>query len=151
MESQVYAFRPGEARRKLARWQFGLYSSGRCGAGVTHSIPGMAWRHNIKRAYEGQLTKEVTDIVFSGLVDFYVRHRIECLDNAALWSDSSEQCNGITRDQATNTLCFTFGILEMKGAFTTYYSVKENSSTLLNAKFFQIIIGEIRSYDETLA
>ncbi|MCA9200190.1 MAG: hypothetical protein KDA87_21775, partial [Planctomycetales bacterium] len=64
-----------------------------------------------------------------------------------LWSDTSEKANGITRDIATNTLCYTMGIYDIDGQPIEYYSMRENSLALLGSKLFNTVADLIAEYE----
>ncbi len=57
----------------------------------------------------------------------------DCIAHDDLWSDSSEPANGITRDQATNTLCITVTV-EERGQPICHYSLKETSKAWIASK-----------------
>jgi hypothetical protein len=106
----------------------------------------MHWRHAVTKNHEGALSPESTEQVFSGITTFLELHPSECLDSQALWSDSSERGNGVTRDTLTGTLCLTVGITTAAGVFTTYYAVRETCRALHEAEFFRLITAELRTH-----
>ena len=146
MKWHLSVFRPGEAARNYPRIQFGLNQDGRCGAMITHHIPGIAWRHAITKNYESRWTEQESKEILIQVREFSKLYHQECLhDN--LYSDSTEKANSITRDKLTNTLCLSVG-LYVDEVNELYFSVKESSFPLHESSFYQRITAEITSYDE---
>ncbi|MPN45528.1 hypothetical protein SDC9_193095 [bioreactor metagenome] len=67
-----------------------------------------------------------------------------------MWADASEKANSVTRDQKTNTLCITVYIYE-RGVPMLDFGLPENSSVLLNSRFYQIICSAIEPLLITVA
>src|SRR5690348_6688470 len=127
MSRHLYVFRPGEEARLLARCQFGASMGGRCGAYLTYPIKGYPWRRNPRKSVAGQLNPKDTELLFAEPGRILAEYPAQCLPNAALWSDSSEKANGITRDRATNTLCWTIGVTATYAEPEVYFAIREDS------------------------
>jgi hypothetical protein len=143
---QLVIFRPGETARRLPRWQFGLFRSGRCGATLTYPIPDFPWRHNVQESFEATVDSFTVSRVFEEVEAMPSLFRTECLEHDNLWSDMSEKANGITRDKATNTLCFTFMIPSAPGLFRCNYAMREDSPALLESITYRLVSGLIAPY-----
>ena len=118
----------------LARCQFGIDASGRCGATLTYPIKGYPWRNNIMKSFEFSLSDEQSVALFAEVRRLKAQHPQDCLTDDQLWSDLSEKgANGITRDRSTGTLCHTIGIIGDGGQFEEYFSMHEDSEALLNS------------------
>ena len=142
----LHYFRPGEEFRRLARCQFGLSPDGKCGAVITYPIAGYPWRRNPMKSFNFQVDQQLATELFCEIQTIRERYPSECLiDN--LWSDTSEKANGITRDVATNTLCYTVGIYDADGNSREYYSLRENSSALLTSRLYDTVSGLIADYE----
>ncbi len=134
----------------LARCQFGIDVTGRCGASLTYPTKGYPWRNNIVKHFEFHLSKEETAHLFREVRRLKAEHPSECLANDQLWSDSSEKANGITRD-STGTLCHTIGISEDGGHWEEHFAMREDSDALLQSSLYQAIarlIGPHERLDE---
>lgn len=145
-KQHFFFFRPGEAARSLPRWQFGLDRTGRCGATLTYPIEGMPWRHCRTRSMEATLDAFTTSAIFAEVASMPDTAPSECLPSDVLWSDSTEKCNGITRDRASGTLCLTLGISDEHGKFQTYFSMREDSPALLSSVFYRVVTGLLAPY-----
>ncbi|MEI8288758.1 MAG: hypothetical protein WCH99_04750 [Verrucomicrobiota bacterium] len=145
-KQHLYFFRPGEAARSLPRWQFSLDETGRCGAMLTYPIVGMPWRHCRTRSMEATLDAFTTATIFAEVASMPATAPDQCLPTEVLWSDSTEKCNGITRDRATDTLCLTLGISDEHGAFQTYFSMREDSPVLLGSVVHRVVTGLLAPY-----
>jgi len=132
----------------LARCQFGI-KDGRCGATLTYPIKGYPWRHNIVKSYEFHLDPADIDLLFEEVPRIRKEHPDQCLSNDQLWNDASEKANGITRDRATGTLCYTLYIVAENGLPAEQFALRENSPALLSSRLFQVISGLIAPYEET--
>lgn len=64
-----------------------------------------------------------------------------------LWSDSTEKANGITRDRATNTLCYTIGIMVEYEEPEEYYAMREDSPALLGSQLFTVVSKLIEPHE----
>ena len=140
-------FRPGEEARMLARLQFGCGESGGCGAFLTYPIRGMPWRQNIMRTFEFEVGRETTKLLLSEVARIRVEHPRECLEEADLWSDTSEKANGITRDRKSATLCYSLLIWRDDGGFDDQYSIREDSHALLESDLFRIISNLVAPHE----
>lgn len=133
---QVFLFRPGEERRRLARMQFGLHRDGNCSALFTYPIPGFPWRHNAIQTGAWQIEPDLARAIFLEIEDLPLSHPDICLADDHLYSDHAEKANAITRDRDTHALCYAIGIIQSRGEFRLRYSVRETEeafqcSTLL--------------------
>ncbi len=144
---QLVIFHPGEAARNLARWQFGLFEDGRCGAGFTYPIPGVHWRHAIQRlsTVNEKLDHSLTKDLFENAFLLPSQFPKECFKHEELWADHSEPGNAITRDKYNNSLCLTFNILE-RGQVLCHYSLAENSTVWLTSKLHEVISELLKPY-----
>ena len=102
----------------------------------------MTWRQTRKKGVEltvgpAQLV-EMLQSVQSTLAEF----PNECLFEDQLWSDSSEKANGVTRDRLTDSLCVTVTLWD-QGVRVCHYSLPEESSILLGARFYQVITSAL--------
>lgn len=143
----LYVFRPGEASRDLPRWQFGLKEDGHCGALVTHPIRGMPWRHTRHSQTEAHLEPTTAAALFEEVLGLPDRFPAECLVHGQLWADMTERGNSITRDNQSNVLCITIGVLE-RGEWLCHYSMKETSPALLDSRFFRFVNGLVEDHLE---
>jgi len=147
MSRQLLYFRPGEEARMLARCQFGA-KDGRCGATLTYPIKGYPWRNNVVKNYDFNLDRPTIDLLFAEVLRIRKEHPDECLAREQLWSDAGEKANGITRDRATGTLCCTISILDDLTHPLEQYSMREDSTALLNSALFQTISKLIEPYEK---
>ena len=131
----------------LARCQFGLSEDGKCGATFTYPIKGYPWRRNIEKSYNFSIDEETIKLLFSEIHRLKREFPEECLSNDKLWSDSSEKANDITRDRATNTLCYTISIMVERKEPEEYYAIRENSEALLSSKLCEIITSLIQPHE----
>jgi hypothetical protein len=144
----LYYFRPGEESRMLARCQFGVNPEGRCGATFTYPIKGYPWRRNVIRSYAFDITPETRELLFDEVHRILVEFPAECLAEDALYSDTAERANGITRDRLTHTLCYTVGIFLKGGKPEDNYSIRESSPALLNSQLYKIVSALIAPYEK---
>jgi hypothetical protein len=131
-------FHPGEAKRDLPRWQFGLDENGRCGAGITFPIPGCGWRHARSRYVEFHLDEPTVKALFEYALGLPTQFPNDCLPHEALWADASEKAGSITRDRQTNTLCVTVFVDE-RGRHLCYCVLRENSPAILTSQLYEVI------------
>jgi hypothetical protein len=143
---QIVILKPGESARRLPRWQFGLFRSGRCGATLTYPIPGFPWRHNPQESFEATVDSFTVSRVFEEVETMPSIFPADCLQHDDLWADMSEKANNITRDRATNTLCLTFMIPSGPGVFRCYYAMKDDSSALLRSMTYHLVSGLLAPY-----
>jgi hypothetical protein len=99
------------------------------------------------KSYSFSIDQETKELLFSEIRRLKREHPEECLSSDMLWSDTSEKANGITRDRATNTLCYTFGIMVEHGDPEEYYAMKENSEALLSSQLFKTISKLIHPHE----
>ncbi len=130
----------------LARCQFGLSPDGTCGAIITYPIKGYPWRRNPMKKLTFSIDRELASELFLEISKIREGFPCECLTED-LWSDTSEKANGITRDIATNTLCYTMGIYDIDGKLIEYYSLRENSLALLGSKLYNTVADLIADYE----
>ena len=95
---------------------------------------------------EATLDASTTAAIFTEVASIPTTAPGECLSNDVLWSDSTEKCNGITRDRATGTLCLTLGISDEHGTFQTYFSMREDSPVLLGSVVHRVVTGLLAPY-----
>jgi len=148
MNRHLFYFRPGEEARMLARCQFSVGEDGRCGAILTYPIKGMPWRRNVVRSYEFCLPEETKALLFADVHRIRTEFPAECLSNEQLWSDSSEKANGITRDRATGTLCYSIAIYVEGGKPEESYALRENSKALLESVLYRTISALTTPYEK---
>jgi hypothetical protein len=149
MAKHLYVFRPGEEARMLARCQFSVHEDGRCGATLTYPIKGHPWRRNVMRSYAfPPLGKETRDLLFAEVHRMRREHPEQCLASKQLWSDTSERANGITRDKATGTLCWTLGILVEGGPPAEYFAMREDSEVLVASALYTTICRLIEPFEK---
>jgi len=147
MARHLYYFRPGEEARMLARCQFGLNEGAGCGATFTYPIKGYPWRKNVRRTYEFKLNEDTKALLFSEVKRIRAEHSDECLPKEELWSDRREVANGITRDRASGTLCYTVGIFRDDGSIEEYFAIRENSPALRNSPLYKVISSLLEPYE----
>jgi len=147
---QLAIFRPGEAARRMPRWQFVLGKDGRCLAIITYSIPGQPWRHNLQRTMQTTLDHNLTQEIFDEVKKLPTAAPQDCLPNEVLWSDMAEKCNAITRDQATNTLCYTITVYDDKGVSARHFAMKEDSKVLRNSLLYRTVAPLMEPYETLL-
>jgi hypothetical protein len=148
MKRFLYYFRPGLEPRMLARCQFGCDEDiGSCGAILTYPIKGMPWRHNIMRSYSFDLDAGTIADLFAEVSRIRSDYPDECLETQALWSDFSDKANAVTRDRATNALCYTIGIYRGGGDTEDYYCLRENSQALLSSQMFRTFSALIEPFE----
>lgn len=148
MKRHLYYFRPGEEARMLARCQFGASENGSSGATFTYPIRGYPWRHNVVKSYAFSLGETTTALLFAEVHRLKAQHPEQCLTNDLLWSDSSEKANGITRDRATGTLCYTIGIMVEHDTPEADFSMREDSEALRSSDLYKIISKLIEPYEK---
>lgn len=129
----LHVFRPGEASRSVSRLQFDLHEKGGCSGFITTPVPGYGWRPARSRHVWPQMDMVLIAELFGEAMAMPEVCPEDCIDHDDLWSDSSEPANGITRDQATNTLCITVTV-EERGQPICHYSMKETSQAWLASK-----------------
>lgn len=132
----------------LARCQFGCDEViGSCGATLTYPIAGMPWRRNIMRSYSFELDAKIMADLFAEVPRIRREYPDECLDTDALWSDFSDRANAVTRDRATDTLCYTLGVYRGSGEVEDYYNLRESSEALLLSEIFKTFSTLIAPYE----
>ncbi len=134
---QVIVYHPGEAARNLPRWQLRITEDGSCGAGLWFPIQGMTWRHTRQLRFATQLAVSLVAELLDEAATLPIRFPTECLSTNELWADSSESANSVTRDRATDTLCYTIDFCERNQR--NYYSMRENSSALVESALYRFI------------
>lgn len=148
MSEQLFYFRPGEEVRMLARCQVGISATGRCGVTLTYPIRGYPWRRNIVKTLAFDLPASEAMTLLTEVRALKADHPAECLSDDQLWSDSTEPGNGVTRDIATNTLCYTIGLSGPDGrGWREYFSMRETSAALLGSSVYQTITRMIAPYE----
>jgi len=121
---------------------------GRCGASLTYPIKGYPWRRNPTKSVESQLTTKDAALLFAEPSRILAEYPEHCLTNEALWSDSSEKANGITRDRVTNTLCWTIGVMVAHAKPEAYFALRENSLALTNSALYLYVMKLIAPYEQ---
>lgn len=134
----LYFFWPGEANCNRARIQFGLEEDGRCGATLTIPRPGLTWRYAKIESVQDKLDISEAEKIFEEIFTLQKKHPEACLNNDALWADSSEKANSITRESRTNIVCVTLGIQEQR-TWQCHYSLCENDPLLLQSKLYSVV------------
>jgi hypothetical protein len=99
------------------------------------------------KSYEFTLSQEVIDLLFSEVHRIRKEHPDQCLSREQLWNDATEKANGITRDRSTNTLCYSVAISGEPGAIEESFSLREDSSALLNSALHQVVSKLIAPYE----
>ena len=99
------------------------------------------------KSYSFSIDQETKERLFSEIHRLKKEFPEECLSNDKLWSDRSEKANGITRDRATNTLCYTIGIMVEYGEPEEYYAMREDSKALLDSHLYKIISTLIHPHE----
>ena len=89
---------------------------------------------------------ELASVLFLEISEIRKKFPGKCLTEH-LWSDTSEKANGITRDVATNTLCYTMGIYDIDGKPIEHYSLRETSLALLGSKLYNTVAELIANYE----
>ena len=130
----------------LARCEFGLSPDGRCYAMMTYPIKGYPWRRNPVKSFGFSIDEILATELFDEIQMIRKVYPTECLADD-LWNDTSEKANGITRDIATNTLCYTVGIYDVNGKMREYYCLKENSDALLKSKLYNTVAALVADYE----
>lgn len=148
---QLLIFHPGEQARNLARWQFGIREGESvAGAAITQPVPQTTWRYARTRSVEVKLTEEQIKEVFESVQSTLAIHPKECLKHEQMWADASEKANSVTRDQVSNILCVTVYVYE-RGALQLHYGLPETSPVLLNSRFYQMIMSELKPHLAAIA
>ncbi|MEW6369064.1 MAG: FKBP-type peptidyl-prolyl cis-trans isomerase [Acidobacteriota bacterium] len=141
----LFVFHPGIAARNQPRWQFGLEEDGRSGVSLTHSIPGMPWRHASHSHLDANVDAETARSLLVDAAALPKRYPTDCFRHEELWADMAESGNAITRDRATNSLCLTIGVME-RGQWVVYYSLAETSQALKESPLLKWI-GELLEHE----
>jgi hypothetical protein len=134
----LYLFWPGEMSRNQPRVQFGLEEDGRCGATLTIPRPGLTWRYAKTESVQDKLDSSQTEKIFEEIFAFPKKYPEACLNNDALWADSSEKANSISRESRTNIVCVTMGVQEQT-IWQCYYSLRENDPVFLQSKLYGLV------------
>jgi len=100
------------------------------------------------RSYEFHLPDEAQALLFAEAQRIHTEYPAECLANDQLWSDRSEKANGITRDRATGTLCYSIGIYVEHGEPEVSYALREDSSVLLGSALYKTVSALIAPYEK---
>jgi hypothetical protein len=145
---QIFFFRPGEESRMLARCQFGLKSDGECGAILTYPMKGLPWRRNPAKSYEFHLDATTTAKLFEEVRTLKASHPQDCLAGDELWNDASEKANGVTRDKASGTLCYTIALIDEGGMTIDSFSMRENSDVLVRSMLFRTVADLVRPFEQ---
>ncbi len=140
----VMVSHPGDAARKLPRWQFRLSEDGNCGGGLYFPIPGMTWRHTRRKEFQVALGPAIIQAALDDAETMPSRFPNECLSNDECWADAGEPANSITRDRRTDTLCLTIDVWERDQH--KYYHVRENSSALSESNLYRTIVSLLQPY-----
>lgn len=131
----------------LARCQFGCDEQvASCGATLTYPIKGMPWRRNVIRSYSFDLEPIVISRLFAEVSRIRREYPNECLSEG-LWNDFSDKANVVTRDSATDTLCYTLGIYRGDGDTEDYYCLRENSDALISSEIFKTFSALTSPYE----
>jgi hypothetical protein len=140
-------FRPGDGSRMIARCQFGVHLTGRCGATLTYPIPGQPWRRNPSRSYEFGIETDLISQLFLEVSTMPSSFPLHCLSDDKLWSDHSEKANAITRDTQTDTPCITIGLYDEHGRHSTYFSMLESSEVLSASLIQRTVLRLVSPYE----
>lgn len=132
----------------IARLQFGAEESGQCGAILTYPILGMPWRRNIIKSFSFDIGAATGAKLFAEVTRLRDEHPGECLPVEELWNDTSEKGNGITRDRASGTLCYSICVQRDDGSFDPEYSIKEDSGPFLASDLYRIIAELVDPYED---
>ena len=100
------------------------------------------------KSYEFSLAEETRNLLFAEIHRIRAEHPAECLSNEQLWSDASEKANGITRDRATGTLCYSIAIYVDAGQPEDAYALREDSKALLESSLYRTISSLIEPYEK---
>jgi hypothetical protein len=100
------------------------------------------------KSYEFNLPEETKALLFAEIHRIRADYPAECLSNEQLWSDSSEIANGITRDRATGTLCYSVAIYVEGGKPEESYALRENSKALSESALYRTISALIAPYEK---
>ncbi len=136
-------FSPGEAAKSIPRCQFGFHEDGGCVAFITSPVPGYGWRPARTRPVAVKPDRSQILEMLREALAMPEQHPAECIPHEALWSDSSEAGNGITRDQATDTRCITIAVYEGDEP-QCYYSMRHNSPAWLDSTMRRTISSLIK-------
>ena len=147
MNEHLFYFRPGEEAKLLARLQFGLERSGKCGAIMTYPIKGFPWRRNPVRSYEFHVSPEEARALFDEVATMRESYPAQCLAHEALWSDQSEKANGITRHAKTGKLCHTIAIFRAPGDAVVTFAMEEDSVALHGSQLYRTITALTGLYE----
>ena len=147
MDRRLVFFRPGDGSRMLARCQFGVDQTGRCGAVFTYPIPGYPWRRNVVKSFDFTLSEADRDLLFDEVTRLRREHPTECLSDDRLWSDHSEKANGVTRETTSGVLCVTIAVYGPAGEKYEYFSMREDSDALLRSPLYRIIMNLIEPHE----
>lgn len=148
MLRHLFFFRPGEEARMLARLQFGASENGGAGAILTYPIKGMPWRRNVMKSHQFPLSTETLSLLLSEPKRIRLAFPASCLGADALWSDSTEKANVITRDRTSGSLCYTVGIMVEHGGPEEYFSLKEDDPALIESELYRVISRLIAPYEK---
>jgi hypothetical protein len=141
---RLHIFSPGEAARNLPRWQFAMGEDGRCGVFVQVPIPGYSWRYTRGRSLQWQLDSGAAEALIEGAIALPDIYPDECLGNDALWADSTEPANSITRDRNKNSRCITISVFERDQQLASF-ALKENSTVLEALELYTMIQKQIEA------
>ena len=97
-----------------------------------------------------KLREEQIKEVFESVQSTFAIHPKECLKHEQMWADASEKANSVTRDQVSNILCVTVYVYE-RGALQLHYGLPETSPVLLNSRFYQMIMSELKPHLAAMA
>lgn len=82
---------------------------------------------------EQRVKVEAAAALFQEASEMPQRFPDACFSNDALWADTSEKANSITRDVQTGTRCVAIGVQE-KGQWLCYYSMREVSDAFVGSR-----------------
>ena len=115
---------------------------------MTYPIEGFPWRRNPSKSFEFVIDPVLATALFDEVAYMQADHPEHCLTDDVLWCDHSEKANGVTRDQETDTLCYTIAIYDGDWQSTRhYYSMKEDSEVLLSSKLFETVTALIKPHE----
>lgn len=132
----------------LARCQLNIDEHGACRAMLRYPVKGYPWRRNICRKYDFTLDEKTTALLFAEVFRIKRDFPEACLSSEETWSDTSEKANNISRDRASNTLCYTIGVISGDWAVREeYFSIREDSEALLKSELYKILSALIAPYE----
>lgn len=151
MTIQIFYFRSGEQKRMLARCQFGMFlGNPKAGATFTYPLQDYSWRYAIYRNYEFDIDLDTQNKMFDELSAF--AEHPDNIVNDDLYTDFSEQANGISRVVATNESCHNFLIIDHDNKDPNYnykqIILADNSALWLNSFCYKILKELFSPYEQ---